>query len=228
TGRTVAAARRRIRELDEPARRRLARGRRGGGRASGGPDQERGVYRAAERGDLTPRRAGGVAAPGRCRLSQGPWTLGRGAAKAQPAPSRNHRTGCPPSGAHTRRDLPAARPPETRLRCAGRAQDFGMTPAARLADGIATLGLPALVGADAQARLLAYLSLLDKWNRTHNLTAIREPERMITHHLLDSLAVLPHLPSRPGLRLIDVGSGGGLPGIPLAIVRPDWRLTLLD
>jgi 16S rRNA (guanine527-N7)-methyltransferase len=51
---------------------------------------------------------------------------------------------------------------------------------------------------------------------------------MITHHLLDSLAVLPHLPSRPGLRLIDIGSGGGLPGIPLAIVRPDWQLTLLD
>jgi 16S rRNA (guanine527-N7)-methyltransferase len=103
-----------------------------------------------------------------------------------------------------------------------------MTSAERLADGIATLGLAALVGADAQARLLAYLALLDKWNRTHNLTAIREPERMITHHLLDSLAVLPHLPSRPGLRLIDIGSGGGLPGIPLAIVRPDWRLTLLD
>ena len=103
-----------------------------------------------------------------------------------------------------------------------------MTPAARLADGIATLGLAALVGADAQARLLAYLALLDKWNRTHNLTAIREPERMITHHLLDSLAVLTHLPSRAGLRLIDIGSGGGLPGIPLAIVRPDWQLTLLD
>jgi 16S rRNA (guanine527-N7)-methyltransferase len=103
-----------------------------------------------------------------------------------------------------------------------------MTQAARLADGVATLGLAALVGADAQARLLAYLALLDKWNRTHNLTAIREPERMITHHLLDSLAVLPHLPSRAGLRLIDIGSGGGLPGIPLAIVRPDWQLTLLD
>src|SRR4029078_246066 len=60
------------------------------------------------------------------------------------------------------------------------------------------------------------------------LTAIRDPERMITHHLLDSLAVLPHLPSRAGLRLIDIASGGGLPGIPLAIVRPEWQLTLLD
>ena len=103
-----------------------------------------------------------------------------------------------------------------------------MTPAALLADGVAALGLAALVGAAAQAKLLAYLVLLDKWNRTHNLTAIREPERMITHHLLDSLAVLPHLPSRGGLRLIDIGSGGGLPGIPLAVVRPDWQLTLLD
>lgn len=103
-----------------------------------------------------------------------------------------------------------------------------MTPEARLADGVATLGLTALVDADAQAKLLSYLALLDKWNRTHNLTAIREPERMITHHLLDSLAVLPHLPTRAGLRLIDIGSGGGLPGIPLAIVHPDWQLTLLD
>ncbi|MEP6996705.1 MAG: 16S rRNA (guanine(527)-N(7))-methyltransferase RsmG [Betaproteobacteria bacterium] len=103
-----------------------------------------------------------------------------------------------------------------------------MTPAELLADGVAALGLAVPIGSDVQAKLLAYLALLDKWNRTHNLTAIREPERMITHHLLDSLAVLPHLPSRGGLRVIDVGSGGGLPGIPLAIVRPDWRLALLD
>ena len=103
-----------------------------------------------------------------------------------------------------------------------------MTPATLLADGVAALGLAALVGSGAQAKLLAYLALLEKWNRTHNLTAIREPERMITHHLLDSLAVLPHLPVREGLRVIDIGSGGGLPGVPLAIVRPDWQLALLD
>ena len=77
-------------------------------------------------------------------------------------------------------------------------------------------------------RLLAYLALLDKWNRTHNLTAIRDRDVMITHHLLDSLAVLPHLPTRTGLRVVDVGSGGGLPGIPLAIARPDWHVTLID
>ena len=58
----------------------------------------------------------------------------------------------------------------------------------------------------------AFLALLAKWNRTYNLTAIREPERMVTHHLLDALAVLPHLPPRAGLRVLDVGSGGGVPG----------------
>jgi len=80
----------------------------------------------------------------------------------------------------------------------------------------------------APEQLAAYLALLAKWNRTYNLTAIREPERMVTHHLLDALAVLPHLPRRPGLRLLDVGSGGGGPGIPLAIARPGWSVVLLD
>ena len=78
------------------------------------------------------------------------------------------------------------------------------------------------------ARSQAYVALLAKWNRAYNLTAIREPERMVTHHVLDALAVLPHLPQRDDLRVLDVGSGGGLPGIPLAIARPDWRVTLLD
>ncbi len=82
----------------------------------------------------------------------------------------------------------------------------------------------------AQARdtLAAYLALLAKWNRTYNLTAIRDPERMVTHHVLDSLAVLPHLPTRDDLALLDVGSGGGVPGIPLAIARPGWGVVLLD
>jgi len=95
-----------------------------------------------------------------------------------------------------------------------------------LARGIAALGVA--VPAAQQAQLLAYVALLDKWNRTYNLTAIREPERMVTHHLLDALAVLPHLPSRAGLRVLDVGAGGGVPGIPLAIARPDWRVALVD
>ncbi|HXX83719.1 MAG TPA: 16S rRNA (guanine(527)-N(7))-methyltransferase RsmG [Casimicrobiaceae bacterium] len=97
---------------------------------------------------------------------------------------------------------------------------------ATLAAGIRALGLD--MDSAAQAALLAYLGLLQKWNRTHNLTAIGDAERMITHHLLDSLAVVPHLPPKPGLRIADVGSGGGLPGIPLAICRPAWRVTLIE
>jgi len=80
----------------------------------------------------------------------------------------------------------------------------------------------------AREKLEAYLSLLAKWNRTFNLTAIREPGRMVTHHVLDALAVLPHLPQRSSLRLLDVGSGGGVPGIPLAVARPGWHVVLLD
>ncbi|MGH8616443.1 MAG: 16S rRNA (guanine(527)-N(7))-methyltransferase RsmG [Burkholderiales bacterium] len=98
-----------------------------------------------------------------------------------------------------------------------------MTPGERLARGIAALGVP--VSGAAQQTLLDYLALIEKWNRVHNLTAIRDPAQMLTHHLLDSLAVLPHL---TGPRVLDVGAGAGLPGIVLAIVRPDWAVTLLD
>lgn len=79
--------------------------------------------------------------------------------------------------------------------------------------------------AGRQARLLDHVALLEKWNRVYNLTAIHETERMLSHHLLDSLAVLPHVTAG---RLLDVGSGGGLPGIPLAIARPSMRVTLID
>lgn len=95
-----------------------------------------------------------------------------------------------------------------------------------LARGVATLGVA--VDGTQRARLLAFLALLAKWNKTYNLTAIREPGRMVTHHVLDALAVLPHLPPRDGLRLLDVGAGGGIPGIPLAIARPDWHVSLVD
>jgi 16S rRNA (guanine527-N7)-methyltransferase len=81
---------------------------------------------------------------------------------------------------------------------------------------------------EARAKLAAFLSLLVKWNKTYNLTAIREPERMLTHHVRDALSVLPHLPQRAGLRVLDVGSGGGVPGVPLAIARPEWHLVVLD
>lgn len=98
-----------------------------------------------------------------------------------------------------------------------------MTLAADLAAGIAALDVE--VPAAAQQRMLDYLGLVAKWNKTYNLTAVREQARMLTHHLLDSLAVLPHL---RGPRILDVGTGPGLPGIPLALARPDWRFTLLD
>ncbi len=77
----------------------------------------------------------------------------------------------------------------------------------------------------AREKLFAYLELLAKWNKTYNLTAIRDTEKMISHHLLDSLAVLAHLPAGT---LADIGSGGGLPGIPLAIAQPERRVTLND
>lgn len=98
-----------------------------------------------------------------------------------------------------------------------------MNLAQELASGIASLGLE--VSAEQQQRLLDYLALLHKWNKVYNLTAVRDPQQMVSHHLLDSLAVLPHLWPR---RWLDVGCGGGLPGIVLAVMRPDWTFTLLD
>jgi 16S rRNA (guanine527-N7)-methyltransferase len=95
-----------------------------------------------------------------------------------------------------------------------------------LAAGIAALALALPPG--ARPKLDAYLALLAKWNKTYNLTAIREPARMVTHHLLDALAVLPHLPQHERLRVLDVGAGGGVPGLPLAIARPQWRVVLAD
>lgn len=93
----------------------------------------------------------------------------------------------------------------------------------QLATGLAALGLD--LPAAAQEKLLAYRDLLLKWNRTYNLTALRDPEQAISHHLLDSLAILPWVKAGS---LLDVGSGGGLPGIPLAIARPDLQVTLVD
>ncbi len=102
-----------------------------------------------------------------------------------------------------------------------------MTPQDALSRGLDALALQ--LSADAHAKLLAYLALMQKWNRTYNLTAIRDPFGMVTHHLLDSLATLPQLDAAgAALRLADVGSGAGLPGIPLALARPAWRVTLND
>lgn len=78
-----------------------------------------------------------------------------------------------------------------------------------------------------QEQLLAYLALLNKWNKAYNLTAVRDPAEMVSRHLLDSLSVAPHV-EQSGSRWLDVGSGGGMPGIPLAILFPERRFTLLD
>lgn len=101
-----------------------------------------------------------------------------------------------------------------------------MTPEIVLDRGLAALTLALAPG--VRAKLLAFVELLAKWNRTYNLTAIRDPMKMVSHHLLDSLAVVPHLPMPVDGTLADVGSGGGLPGIPLAIACPQWQVTLND
>ncbi|KVP45026.1 16S rRNA (guanine(527)-N(7))-methyltransferase RsmG [Burkholderia ubonensis] len=77
-------------------------------------------------------------------------------------------------------------------------------------------------------QLLDYVALLGKWNAVYNLTAIRDPQQMLIQHILDSLSIVPHLRGRASARVLDVGSGGGLPGIVLAIVLPDWQITLND
>lgn len=99
-----------------------------------------------------------------------------------------------------------------------------MTSEEQLARGLAALGLD--LPPSAQEKLLAFAALLGKWNRVYNLTALRDAEQVISHHLLDSLAVLPHLGKAK--RLADIGSGGGLPGIPLAIARPDLHVALVE
>ena len=103
----------------------------------------------------------------------------------------------------------------------------------RLKQGATALGL-SLNDPQFDA-LLAYLALIERWNRVYNLTALRQPEEMLTHHLLDSLAIVPalsrHLDSAgliAGARLLDVGSGAGLPGVVLAIALPQLQVTCID
>lgn len=104
---------------------------------------------------------------------------------------------------------------------------------ARLAAAAQALGLAPSEG--QLAALLGYLDLLQRWNAVYNLTAVRDPEQMLTQHLVDCLAVLPalqrHADSRQdgrALRILDVGSGGGLPGVVLAIMVPGWTVTCVD
>jgi 16S rRNA (guanine527-N7)-methyltransferase len=101
------------------------------------------------------------------------------------------------------------------------------SPEGRLLAGLVALKLdPALAGP-----LLRYLGELVLWNKAYNLTAVREPAEMVTRHLLDSLVVLPHVGAahgRDSFRIVDVGTGAGLPGIPLALANPALHVTLLD
>ena len=99
-----------------------------------------------------------------------------------------------------------------------------MSLATQIAEGLAAMGVD-LPGA-ARERLEQHLNLIARWNRVHNLTAVRETEQMVVLHLLDSLSVLPYLESAASV--LDVGTGPGLPGVPIAIARPDARVTLLD
>lgn len=98
-----------------------------------------------------------------------------------------------------------------------------MMPAARLASGIAEMGLD--LPDPAQDKLLAYLQLLAKWNRVYNLTALRNQTDWVTHHLLDSLAVLPYI---KGPLIVDAGSGAGLPALVLAMARPGWNIVSVE
>lgn len=98
-----------------------------------------------------------------------------------------------------------------------------MTLAEQLSAGIVALGVE--VSPEAQKKLLAYLELMAKWNRVYNLTALRNPSEWVTNHLLDSLSVLPHV---RGPLVVDVGSGAGLPGLVLAMARPDWQIVSVE
>lgn len=100
---------------------------------------------------------------------------------------------------------------------------------AALGRGAEALGV--VLSEEQHAQLLQYLALLGKWNKVYNLTAVRDPAEMLTHHVLDSLAVIAPLRQRMGdrpLRLLDVGSGGGLPGVVIAICCPQVQVACVD
>lgn len=93
----------------------------------------------------------------------------------------------------------------------------------QLEQGLTSLGLS--LDEAVRQQLIHYLQLLEKWNKAYNLTSVRKPEQMVTHHLLDSLVMIPYIKAP---RILDVGSGAGLPGIPLAIANKGWQVEMLD
>lgn len=98
-----------------------------------------------------------------------------------------------------------------------------MAMEAMLTEGARTLGVQ--LTAEMEQQLLQFVALLAKWNRVYNLTSVRKPPDMITRHILDSLAALPYV---HGSQVLDIGTGAGLPGIPLAVACPAWNVVLLD
>jgi len=94
-----------------------------------------------------------------------------------------------------------------------------------LSKGLRQLNLAQPLDDKQQNTLIKYVELLNKWNKTYNLTAVRKSEQMVTRHLLDSLSICPYI---RGKHILDVGTGAGLPGIPLAVIFPDRQFTLLD
>ncbi|WP_334119751.1 16S rRNA (guanine(527)-N(7))-methyltransferase RsmG [Limnobacter sp.] len=111
-----------------------------------------------------------------------------------------------------------------------KSETLGSSDQTLLNDGIAQLRLG--LNANQHDQLFKYGQLIQKWNRVYNLTAIRNNRELITHHLLDSLAVLPEisfaLQATPHAEILDVGAGAGLPGLVLAISQPNWQVTLID
>ncbi len=100
----------------------------------------------------------------------------------------------------------------------------------QLREILTQLHIKSSISESVQEQILDYLALLTQWNQTYNLTAVRDPKAMLVRHIADSLAVIPYLKQyhTAGHRFLDVGSGAGLPGIPLALALPDWQWTLLD
>ena len=111
----------------------------------------------------------------------------------------------------------------------GANEPSGVEPRKQIEGASDQLGLS--LGESNVDKLLAYRDLLLRWNRVYNLTALRDPAEVLSRHLIDCLAVLPalrrHANDRP-LRVLDVGSGGGLPGVVLAMLQPDWQVTCVD
>lgn len=149
-------------------------------------------------------------------MARQPSRPGRRPDSARAAPARG------PDRVATRSRVPAGGRPAPGSPPAARGE-----LARRLADAVAALGLS--LGPDVHEGLLDYLELLARWNRHYNLTAIRDPRDMVAAHLADSLAILPFLDSLgAGALVVDVGSGAGLPGIPVQLARPELRVALVE